>query len=369
MCTGACPAVNRGGAVNEGRIDLRTYVALPVWYGCNNNCTMCMLSGLKQSLPGMAFDNYQRLIHDIVSDGTYRNLILSGAEVTTFDGLERYLHHAAVTGWFTKIQIQTNGRRLCDNAYCRRLVACGLNEAFISIHGRENVHDAITNVPGSFRQTLEGIRNMQELGVNVITNTVLTRMNYHEVLPLFADLCRESIHELNLWNYYPMDATDTRNLLVSMEDFTLLLPGLGSFFASPVEGPSGPEPSIEQSVIEQSVIEQPVDEQPNGPILVLKHFPQCLAPGGAVCCDNWSPRLIMHEHFWEAFSRNEFGLCPHRQACTASACWGLSRAHINKYGDEGELLAPITVEAQDAGTFDGSGASLCRRPPAAKEQE
>jgi len=294
------------------RIDMTRYIVLPVWYRCNNHCTICMLSGLKRNLPPIGFDNFKALIADIVRDARYENLILSGAEITTFSGLESYLEFARDRGWFKKLQIQTNGRKLSNPDYLNRLIDAGLNEVFISVHGIGAVHDAVTRVPGSFNQTLKGIHNLADRDVNVITNTVLTRSNVQHLPELLTRLCSEAISEIHLWNYYPMDAVDRNDLLVSMAEFAGLLPRLASIVRS------------------------------SGKALVLKHFPQCLSAGEPVVVDGGSPALLMHDRFWSEFAKNQFGTCFYRDRCTATNCWGLSAAHMRKYGDERDWLSPVT---------------------------
>ncbi len=293
------------------RIDLTEYIDIPIWYGCNNNCILCMLTGLKSKLPAIDFDTFREIVASILNEGRYKNLILSGAEVTTLDNLETYVGFAASLGWFEKIQIQTNGRKLGDKKYLQRLVAAGINEFFISVHGLEDVHDALTRTPGSYRETLEGIRHLEGMGKNVITNTILTKMNYHDVINVVADLSRKGVSELHLWNYCPMEERDSQDLLVSMDEFSRLLPKL------------------------LKVI------QPSGKALVLKHFPRCLSLGPPGFFDSRVPKLLIHEIFWRKFSENRFGICPHGDKCRAEACSGLSLAHVHKYGAERELLHPL----------------------------
>lgn len=293
------------------RIDLSKYIDIPIWYGCNNNCIICMLSGLKRKLPVVGFELFQKIINNIINDGGYKNLILSGAEITTFEELEKYLQFAASFGWFEKIQIQTNGRKLSDKDYLGRLIGSGANEFFISIHGLENVHDTVTRTRGAFKETVQGIRNLEKFDVNVITNTVLTKINYYDVKAVMAFMCNEAVSELHLWNFCPMESTDSRELLVSMKDFATVLPEI-------------------LSVIKSS-----------GKALTLKHFPQCLSIREPGFFDSRVPMLLIHELFWRKFGQNEFGMCIHRDVCKAKGCAGLSRAHIEKYGDERNLLSPI----------------------------
>lgn len=299
---------------NYARVDLSTYVVISIWFGCNNHCTICMLGEMKGKLPLIGFDQFKRVLYKIRNDAMFQNLILSGAEVTTFDELDRYVQLAASMGWFKKIQIQTNGRRLSDKSYVRHLVDCGVNEFFVSIHGPEAVHDEVAQVSGAFRETIEGIRNLEAFDVNVITNTVLTRTNLPDIPELFALLLREGVSESQLWNYFPMERIDTKDLVVSMKDFVALLPKL--------------------LVLGETC----------GKAVVLKSFPTCLSMGEPGFFDGLFPVTVLPDMFWKEFSECGFGGCVYRERCRAKVCWGLSNAYRHKYGDERELLSPLNAD-------------------------
>jgi len=295
------------------RVTLSSYCVISIWFGCNNRCNICMLGDMKGKLPAIGFESFKEVLYQIRRAGRFKNLILSGAEVTTFDELDRYVRFAASLGWFENIQIQTNGRKLAEKAYIRHLVDCGVNEFFISIHGLEETHDEVAQVPGAFLETLEGIRNLEDFDVNVITNTVLTRANLQDILELFALLLKEKVSEIHLWNYFPMERVDSKDLVVSMKDFAALLPAL-----------------------------LPLGEEARK-ALVFKSFPSCLSRGEPGFFDGFFPVTVLPDMFWREFSECGFGACVHRQrgACQVRDCWGLSSAYIHKYGDERDLLRPI----------------------------
>ena len=293
------------------RVDLKKYVVLSIWHNCNSDCSICMLADVKSDMPVVEFDLYRDYIDEIIQTGRYENLILSGAEVTTFEDLEKYVRHAASTGYFKKIQIQTNGRRLRDRKYIKNLIDAGVSEFFVSIHGLETVHDSVTRVPGSFRETMAGLAYLEDFQVNVITNTVLTRSNLPDIVPLMDRLANSHVSEVHLWNYYPMEETDTRDLIVSSTD---LIGPLGGLL-----------PVIVKS----------------GKPLILKSFPQCLSFGQPVYFDSGYPATIIPDLFWRKFSESGFGTCIYRDRCGDLECWGLSKAYIRKYGDERELLSPL----------------------------
>jgi MoaA/NifB/PqqE/SkfB family radical SAM enzyme len=295
------------------RVDLTQYVVISICFSCNNDCSICMLSGLKRKFPAIGFDRFKNVIIDIVNSSRFENLILSGAEVTTFNDLDKYVQFAASLGWFKKIQIQTNGRRLSEKGYLRHLIDCGVNEFFISIHGLDDVHDAVTRTSGSFDELAAGLKNLEAYDVNVISNTVLTKTNLHDMARLMTFLSNERISEIQLWNFFPMERTDTRDLVVSMKDFTEVLPEI-------------------LSIVKRA-----------GKPLVLKSFPECLSMGEPGFFDSLFPVTVLPDVFWRKFSESGFGTCIYRQReeCKAWKCWGLSSAYVQKYGDERNLLKPM----------------------------
>lgn len=295
------------------KTDFSTYCVMSIWFGCNNRCTICMLSEVQEPVAGLSFERFQEELAIVVQEGRYRNLILSGGEVTTFRHLGRYARFAASLGWFEKIQIQTNGRRLADERYVEHLVDCGVNEFFVSVQGLEETNDAITRVPGSFLQTIKGIDNLAGHDVRVITNSVLTTQTLPEMPALVDFLLAQPVHEVQVWNFFPMERTDSRNRVVSLKYFSTLLPRLA-----------------------ESAVRA---EKP----LVLKSFPECLPSPPPISIDSMFPATVLPDLFWKQFGECGFGQCVHRKAgtCTSKGCWGLSSAYIKKYGDERQLLRPI----------------------------
>lgn len=293
-------------------INLNSYVVISLWFGCNNDCRLCMLEGLRQSLPPIGFDRFREVVTGIRDQGIYRHLILSGAEVTTFDNLHRYVEFAAALGWFEKIQIQTNGRRLADRNYLRDLVACGVNEFFVSVHGTETVHDDITRRSGSYRETMQGIRNLTGLdGVSVISNTVMVKDNQDDLETLMAVLSAERICEFHLWNFFPMQRGRREALVVDLGTVVDLIPRFREML--------GPE------------------ARP----LVLKGFPHCLPAEPGVIFDSFFPVTVLPAAFWAEFDKSRFGGCVHRDRCSDDSCWGLSDAYRKRFGDARERLHPI----------------------------
>ncbi len=300
--------MNSASAALLTRIDYHKYVVVPVWYRCNSKCTFCMVEQQMGELPTVNFEDFRIVVSKIIEIGQHDNLVLSGGEVTTFEHLEKYIAHAASTGWFKRIQIQTNARRLSNMDYLQRLLDAGLNECFISLHGREEAQDAVTLIKGGYKETMRGIENLAGKNVNLITNTVLTRTNFHDILPLISMIVSLPVSEMHMWNFFPMAGEDSKDLLVDLKDFFAILPDI------------------------LAIVE------PSGKPIVFKGFPECLSLGKPGFFDNYFPLNLIDKAFWDNFDENQFGRCVYKPQCANKECFGLSHAYVKKFGDEGDLL-------------------------------
>jgi hypothetical protein len=80
---------------------------------------------------------------------------------------------------FELIYLKTNGRKLADMNFLKKLVDAGVNEVLIGIHGHNpEIQDALTCRPGSFNEAVQGIKNCLAIGVKLATLSVVTTMNY-----------------------------------------------------------------------------------------------------------------------------------------------------------------------------------------------
>ena len=77
------------------------------------------------------------------------------------------------------IEVQSNGRIYANRCYAEKLIDAGVNNFVVSLHSHiEEISDFIMGVPGAFDQTIQGIKNLNELGQAVKINIVLMKQNY-----------------------------------------------------------------------------------------------------------------------------------------------------------------------------------------------
>lgn len=152
------------------RIDLKT------GFLCNNNCRFCVQAH-KKKFGNRDTDELKRCLSDAAREG-YESVVFTGGEVTIRLDVIDLVRYAKASG-FKVIQIQTNGRRFSDMAFCQECIAAGVNQFNPALHGHNpEIHDYLTRSDGAFMQTVRGIRNLKKLNQMVMTNTVITKTNY-----------------------------------------------------------------------------------------------------------------------------------------------------------------------------------------------
>jgi sulfatase maturation enzyme AslB (radical SAM superfamily) len=152
---------------------------------CNNRCVHCPLPAWGDDESGEA---YIRAISAAAGSG-HDGITVTGGEPTIHPAILDILAHAKDLG--LHVTLQTNGRRLRHAGFAAN-IARHVDTFAIALHGPSpDIHDAITTRPGSFEQTVEGVRNITPSGKSVVGKVVLTSLNAAHVLAtteLMADL-------------------------------------------------------------------------------------------------------------------------------------------------------------------------------------
>lgn len=150
-------------------------------FSCNNACIFCAQGRLRltEVLPG-AFAEIPP------GDLAGRVVAFVGGEPTLGDALLVRLAEAAQRG-AKRIVVQTNGRRLAYPRYVAALAEAAGGRLWleVSLQGStKEMHDFHTAVPGSFAQTVAGLRNARAAAIPTGLSTVLTRSSYRHVAEL-----------------------------------------------------------------------------------------------------------------------------------------------------------------------------------------
>jgi len=154
---------------------------------CNIKCVFCYYRN--------NLDAPNKTAPRILNDISYafrrgvREIDFSGGEPTVHPDLPFLIGMAKEVG-VQRVCIISNGWRLAEKSYVRSLRDAGLDEILFSLHGpNSEIHDRITDTPGSFRRMIDAFGHAAEEGVTVRTNTVVNRLNYdrlHEISGLVS---------------------------------------------------------------------------------------------------------------------------------------------------------------------------------------
>jgi MoaA/NifB/PqqE/SkfB family radical SAM enzyme len=184
------------GPVSVALSDVNSSVESPdPWWvvevasACNNNCGFCCLDieGKGSSFDGEA--SPQSRLREGQSGG-HDAVAFVGAEPTLSERLPDVIKEAKRMG-YSRLLLQTNGRRLAYRSYASTLVESGLTHVEVSLHGALSaVHDYHTRVPKSFEHTLVGIGAARDCQVNVGVSTVITRSNFRQLVEVAGLLDR-----------------------------------------------------------------------------------------------------------------------------------------------------------------------------------
>lgn len=177
----------------------RERVHVPIGAVCNNNCIFCMEEDREGRYENNSAMTLERIRWVLESHRGAEEVCFTSGEPTTREDLPNLVELAKSLG-YPRISMMTNGRRLGHLPYAVALAKRGLNRVYISIHGHEKtLHEGLTRTPGSFEQTVQGLRAAARLsphGVELHTSTVLTRRNLPHMEPIYRFLRGLGVHQV-----------------------------------------------------------------------------------------------------------------------------------------------------------------------------
>lgn len=153
------------------------------WH-CNQNCVHCYAAGQELvSENELSTEDWKKII-DKCREHMIPQLTFTGGEPTMRDDLFELIDHAR---WFVT-RLNTNGIKLTKD-YCEKLAEVSLDSCQITFYSRdEEIHNKLVGA-NQYANTLAGIENALEAGINISINTPLCTLNRDYVKTL------EFLHE------------------------------------------------------------------------------------------------------------------------------------------------------------------------------
>jgi radical SAM protein with 4Fe4S-binding SPASM domain len=157
------------------KLNIPLSVQLDLTYRCNERCVHCYLD--HDDHGEMTTTEIKELLDQMADAGVFY-LTVSGGEIMMRRDFFEILEHARLRTFC--IKLKTNGV-LIRKKEAQRLRELGVESVQISIYShRPEVHDAITKMPGSFRQSIEAVRLLRKHRIHVDMANVLMIHNVHD---------------------------------------------------------------------------------------------------------------------------------------------------------------------------------------------
>lgn len=178
------------------KLNNQSIYIINVGVACNSGCVMCSVRNGKTNT-NLTTAQILRILKKGRKE-KYSRVEFTGGEPTVRNDLPFIINQARNLG-YQKIGISTNGIKLCDNNYCKKLIESGLTHVTISLHAHnKELYGRITCSPNSFESTISGIKNAVEskkISVTITTNII--KLNYKYIFHIGKLI--QSLH-VSLWN-------------------------------------------------------------------------------------------------------------------------------------------------------------------------
>lgn len=158
-------------------------------FKCNNKCIFCYDNTRRKTIKDKPLDRVKSEVIRLKNMGVSL-IALRGSEPTVYPHILELIRFIKKQG--LNFRLSTNARLFYYEEVTKTFVQNGLAEVYISLHSsKAEVHDNLTRVTGSFKQTCNGIKNLLKYGVQVETNTTILRQNVEHLEEIAQFLSNE----------------------------------------------------------------------------------------------------------------------------------------------------------------------------------
>ena len=180
-----------------------TWLSIQLGGQCDSKCIFCFTEWIRNE-PKLTFQQAKQALDAAAGIPTMEAIVFTGGEPTIRSDLMELVGYAANHG-FRSIGLQTNGHKIADPTYLDKIVAAGIDEILLSLHGaKASTHDRITCHPGSFDlayRALTALGRRKDVATEV--NFVVCLKNKHEA-PEIVALVRDAAPAASIRYSFPI---------------------------------------------------------------------------------------------------------------------------------------------------------------------
>lgn len=154
------------------------YTHLELTYRCNERCIHCYATVNATKQKELTIDEYKNILDQLADLGTLY-LAMTGGEIFVRNDFFKIAQYAKKKSF--ALRLFTNAYNLTEDII-QQIVDLNPLRIEISLYGMtESVHDQITNIPGSFNRTMDGINQLIKKGLNLTIKVPVMQQNLSEV--------------------------------------------------------------------------------------------------------------------------------------------------------------------------------------------
>lgn len=163
---------------------------------CNLKCKHCYLGKLNGF--ELDFDKVMQ-ITDMIIKSNVMEVTLSGGECLTYKGIEKVIEKLLIND--VKVDIFTNALLLKTvlNKIDKKIKDKSKLLFYVSVDGLKENHEKIRG-KNTFDKTIENIKFAIEKGYPVVTNTVINKVNYEDIIDMVVLLKTMGVKDVQLSN-------------------------------------------------------------------------------------------------------------------------------------------------------------------------
>lgn len=163
---------------------------------CNLKCKHCYLG----KLDGFELDFKKAMeITDTIINSNVMEVTLSGGECLTYKGIEKIIQKLLINE--IKVDIFTNALLL--KRFLDKLDETNIEKNkllfYVSVDGLKDTHEKIRG-KNTFDITIENIKYAIDKGYTVVTNTVINKINYEDIIDMVVLLKKLGVKDVQLSN-------------------------------------------------------------------------------------------------------------------------------------------------------------------------
>lgn len=184
---------------------------------CNLKCKHCYFGKLDGfELP---FEKADEIVDTIINSNVME-VTISGGECLTYKGIEKIIKKFLING--IKVDVFTNALLLKN--VLDKIDSDILNKSallfYVSVDGLKSSHEQIRG-KNTFDKTIENIKYAIEKGYPVVTNTVINKINYCDIMDMIVLLKQMGVKDVQLSNLIVQGSADNSMKISLSEQMAL----------------------------------------------------------------------------------------------------------------------------------------------------